>query len=97
MQSSPQPPYWLPYLPGLVVSFLVLLVAGILGGPIAAAIAAFAALPSLITSCILIFLVRLKYSPTNRYRSLALGLALYVVATIVVLLCLNAFGPSQIM
>ena len=97
MRSSTQPPYWIPYLPGLVVSVLVLLVAGILGGPIAAAIAAFATLPSLIAGYVLIFVVLLKYSPTTRYRSLALGLGLYVVATIVVLLCLNAFGPSQIM
>lgn len=97
MRSSTQPRYWIPYVPGLVVSFLVLLVAGILGGPIAAAIAAFATLPSLIAGCILIFVVLLKYSPTTGYRALALGLGLYVVATIVVLLCLNAFGPSQIM
>ncbi len=97
MRSSTQPQYWIPYLPGLVVSFLVLLVAGILGGPIAAAIVAMAALPSLISTCILIFFVLMKYSPTNKYHSIALGLGLYVVSTAIILLCLNAFGPSQIM
>jgi len=75
----------------------VLLTAAILGGPIDAAIAAMIALPSLVVACILIFFVRLIYSPANRYYSLGLGIGLYAVSIAIILICLNEFGPSQIM
>ena len=88
---------WIAYLPGIAASFLVFLVAGILGGPIAVAIAAMAVLPTVLFACAVTFIVLVKYSPANKYQSAALGLGLYVGSAVIILLCLSAFGPSQIM
>jgi len=74
-----------------------MVVSSVLGGPIAAAIAAFAVLPSFVFACILCFIALWKYLPTTGGRAIALGLSLYIAATVIVLLALNTFGPSQIM
>ncbi len=85
------------YLPGLAISILAVFVASIMGGPIAAAILGFAAVPSLLLFCILCFFVLMKYTPAKRFHSLAMGFGLYLVSVGVTLILLNAFGPSQIM
>ena len=85
------------YLPGLAISILAVLIAGVMGGPIAIAILGLAAVPSLLLFCILCFFVLMKYTPAKGFHSLAMGLCLYLVSVGVTLLLLNAFGPSQIM
>ena len=85
------------YAPALIVSLLVLIAAGILGGPIAAAISAIVVLPALFSASAVIFLVLKRYSPPTRAASLALGFGLYVLSGMVVIICLDQFGPSQIM
>ncbi len=97
MKSPTAVSAWTPYIPTLLISISILIVAGVLGGPIAAAISAFAVLPSLLSSGLITFLVLKRYSPSSNYSALGLGFGLYVAASIIVLLCLNAFGPSQIM
>ncbi len=97
MQSSTRARYWMSYLPGMAISLLAVLVAIVMGGPIAAAILAIAAVPSLLLFCVLCFIVLMKYTPAKRIHSLAMGLGLYVVSVCVTLLLLNEFGPSQIM
>ena len=97
MQFSARARYWLSYLPGLAITLTATLVAGVMGGPIAAAILAIAAVPSLLLCCLLCFFVLMKFTPAKRLHSLAVGLSLYLISVGVTLLMLNAFGPSQIM
>ena len=97
MQSSARARYWLSYVPGLAISITAVLVTGVMGGPIAAAILAFAAVPSLLLFFLLCFLVLMKFTPAKRFHSLAVGFSLYLISVGVTLLMLNAFGPSQIM
>lgn len=81
----------------MAISVIVIVVSGALGGPIAAAIAAFALVPTFAFACILCFIALRKYMPATGGRAVALGLCLYVGAGAIVLLALNTFGPSQIM
>lgn len=97
MKSPATPSSWFSYIPALCISVLILVIAGILGGPIAAAISAIAVLPSLLTSIVITFFALLRYSPTNKRSALRIGFGLYLISTIVILICLNEFGPSQIM
>ncbi len=97
MKSSATPSSWFSYIPALSISVLILIIAGILGGPIAAAISAFAVLPSLLTSIVITFFALSRYSPSNKRSALGVGFVLYLISTIVILICLNEFGPSQIM
>ncbi len=97
MRPPTTPTAWLPYIPALLISISILTVAGVLGGPIAAAISAIAVLPSLLSSCLITFMVLKRYPPSGSYSALGLGFGLYIAASIIVLVCLNAFGPSQIM
>jgi hypothetical protein len=88
---------WILYLPALTISLLILTAAGILGGPIAVAIAAMAVMPSLLLSLATTFLVLRRYTPSGRGAALGVGFGLYVSSVIVVIICLSLFGPSQIM
>ncbi len=97
MSVSRRTRYWITYTPGVAISIVIILVSGVLGGPIAAAIAGFAVLPSFVFACILCFITLRKYMPATGGRAVALGLCLYVGAGAIVLLALNTFGPSQIM
>ena len=97
MEASTRKASRMAYVPALIISLLVLVAAGILGGPIAAAISAVAVLPALATSSAAIFLMLKRYSPPTRAVALALGFGLYVLSAIVVIICLDQFGPSQIM
>lgn len=97
MPSTPRSRYWLTYLPGLAITLLALLVAAALGGPIAAAILAMAAVPALLLNSLLCLGVQLKYKPSTGMHSLALGVCLSLLAAGIVLLWLSAMGPRQIM
>lgn len=88
---------WYPYVPALVISLLILVVAGILGGPIAAAIAAMAVLPSLLIAHVLTFALLSRYSPATTLAAIGVGIVIYVVSAIAVMTWLSLFGPSQIM
>lgn len=92
-----RPKAWISYLPAILISLVAIGVAGALGGPIAAAIAAFVAVPSLLGACILTILVRLKYKPGSTIVALGLGLGLYLSAAFVVFVYLYFYGPTQIM
>ena len=85
------------YAPALIISLLVLIASGILGGPIAAAISAMVVLPTLFSASAVIFLVLKRYSPPTKGVALALGFSLYVLSGAAVIICLDQFGPSQIM
>jgi hypothetical protein len=89
--------YWLTYLPGLAITLLALLVAAVLGGPIAAAMLAMAAIPASLLSSLLCLGVQVKYKPSTGMHSLALGVCLSLLAAGIVLLWLSAMGPRQIM
>jgi hypothetical protein len=91
------PKAWISYVPAVLISLSGLGIAGGFGGPIAAAIAAFVAVPSLIAASVLTFVVRKKYKPNTTPTALGLGFGLYLATTLVVLICLFLFGPSQIM
>ena len=95
LASPTVPKAWISYAPALLISISGLGVAGMLGGPIAAAITAFAALPSFVAASIVTFAVRIKYKPSTTSAALGLGFGLYLAATLVVLICLELFGPSQ--
>lgn len=97
MPISQRTRYWITYTPGLVISVITLVVSGVLGGPIIAAIAAFAVLPSFVFACIFCFIALRMYRPTTGGRAIAFGLCLSIAASVIVLLALNTFGPSQIM
>ena len=97
MPISQRARYWITFTPGVAISVVTLVVSGILGGAIIAAIAAFAVVPSFIFGCILCFITLRNYMPSTGGRAIALGLCLSIVAGVIVLLALNAFGPSQIM
>ena len=97
MTSPPAPKAWISYAPAVLISAFGLGIAAIFGGPVAAAIAALAALPSLVAALVVTFAVRIKYEPRTAYAALGLGFGLYVATTLVVLICLELYGPSQIM
>ena len=88
---------WLSYAPALFVSIVILMISGVLGGPIAVAIASFLVLPTLIGTTIVTFLVRLKYKPAKLWPALLVSLGSYLTVTSVVLLLVDWFGPTQIM
>lgn len=91
------PKAWISYAPAILITVSGLGIAGALGGPIAAAIAAFVAAPSFVASCLFTFVVRTQFKPSTMPGALGLGLGIYVAITLVVLICWDLFGPSQIM
>jgi hypothetical protein len=97
LTSPTLPNAWISYTPALLISAFGLGIAAILGGPIAAAIAALAVLPSLLAALVVTFAVRSKFKPGTVSAGLGLGFGLYVATTLFVLVCLELFGPSQIM
>jgi len=97
MPSTPRSRFWLTCLPGLAITLLALLVAAVLGGPIAAAILAMAAVPALLLAGLLCLVVQLKFKSATRAHALILGLCLYLVAAAAVVLWLDSTGPRQIM
>ena len=97
MAASDRALYWIAYLPGLALSVTAVIVTGLIWGPIAGALVAFVALPSLFFSCLFCFVVMLKYRPVAKGHSLALGVSLYLAGIGIALLFLYLFGPTQIM
>ena len=95
--SATLPKAWISYAPAIFISLFVLGTAAIHSGPIAAAITAFVVLPSLIATSVVTFIVRIKYKPAKTIAALGLGFGLFIATTIVVLVGLQLFGPSQIM
>lgn len=84
-------------LPGFAVALVSVVVAWVLGGPIAAALVAFLAVGAFlidVTLCLSFFHTRLSGS---RARPIAIGGAFYLASVIVVLVLVNFWGPSQIM
>ena len=88
---------WIPYVPAMVTSLLILIAAAIFGGPIAAAISAFIVAPILLASCVLTYLVLLRYAPPTIIAAAGLGFGSYILSAVLVITCLSLFGPSQIM
>ena len=96
-ESQSEPRAWISYAPALLLSILALSVATALGGVIALAIAAFIALPALLSSAVITLLVRLRYKPQTPAQALMLGSAIFLVTLGIVYLLIKLSGPTQIM
>ena len=88
---------WISYAPPIFISISVLGTVALFSGTMAAAITAFAVLPSLVATVIVTFVVRIKYKPATALTAVGLGFGLCIATAIAVLVCLHLLGPSQIM
>jgi hypothetical protein len=95
--SATLPKPWISYAPAIFISVSVLGTVALFSGTMAAAITAFAVLPSLVATVIVTFVIRINYKPATTITAVGLGFGLCVATAIAVLVGLHLLGPSQIM
>ncbi|MEJ2178742.1 MAG: hypothetical protein P8Y12_12665 [Gammaproteobacteria bacterium] len=83
--------------PALVILFLAVCIAAIMGGPIAAVLTGFVFTAALLVNSVFVLLLSLKLTLHSALALILMGFATYMVSIVAILMLWSLFGTSQIM